>query len=193
MSKSLLRPSLHLDWPGNIRPVIQFLAQNLYAFEHAGAEDLLGFSLGHGVGECYIDGAVTEYQCAFVGTGDGRSCDGTVNRLAPRARVVIDNLTCQIEDGDLAWFFHDTLDVPTQEFETVHFADFTVVVLYDACAAQPGPPGIRIFADPARDARDAGRRAAGIEALFAFLGEFHTMLNCYRYDLPTPDMLRHAA
>lgn len=72
----------------------------------------------------------------------------------------------------------------------MHFADLTVAVLYD------GPGDVResrIFAEPARDARDAERRVAELSALFAFHGEWHATLSRYRYDLPTPDMLRRAA
>lgn len=43
------------------------------------------------------------------------------------------------------------------------------------------------------DARDAEPRVAGIEALFAFLGEWHTVLNRYRYELPSPNMLHRLA
>ncbi len=193
MPKPLLRPSLIVDLPQSIGPTFRLLAQDLCALEDAGAEELLGFSLGHGVDDCYIGGAFSEYQWAFICTGDGRSCEGTVIRLAPRAREAIDDRMGLTDYGELARFLHDTLGLPTQEFETAHFAAFMIVISYNGGTAQPEPSEIRIFADPARNARDAERRAAGIEALFAFLGEWNMILNCYRYDLSTPDMLLHAA
>jgi len=191
MSHLPFRPSLHLALPLTALPVIRRMTRGLANLEHAAAGDLLGFALGHGVGPRYIGGAVSEYDCAFIGTGDGRRCDGTVIRLAPHAQSVLDTLLpWDLEAGALARLFHRALGTPEHEFETVHFADFTVAFLYD------GPEDvreIRIFAEPARDARNAERRVAELSTLFAFLGEWHATLSGYRYDLPTPDMLRRAA
>ncbi|WP_292295077.1 hypothetical protein [Marivita sp.] len=193
MTKLLVRPSLHGEWPMPVRPVIQSMSVGLANLEHAAAGDLVGFALGHGLGARYIGGSVTEYECAFIGTGDGRSCDGTVIRLAPQAQSVLANLLPRnLVDGELARIFHWALGAPEDEFETVHFADFTVAMLYDQSPSEHDLREVRIFADPAQDTRDAERRAAEIGAIFAHLCEWHGFLRRYRCDLPTPDMLRRA-
>ncbi|MDT0684521.1 hypothetical protein RM543_17740 [Roseicyclus sp. F158] len=193
MSKLLVRPSLHSAWPLPIRSEIHRMSLGLANLDHAAPGDLLGFALGHGLGPCYIGGSVTEYTCAFIGTSDGR-CDGTVLSLRPHGQSILKELLPRnLEGGTLARIFHRALGAPEGEFETVHFADFTVAFLKDTSTSADNFRDIRIFAVPARDARDAGRRAAGIEALFAFLGDWHTTLSGYRYDLPTPEMLLRAA
>ncbi|GAA6202837.1 hypothetical protein [Aquicoccus sp. SU-CL01552] len=194
MSNLHLRPSLHFGWPLPVQPVIRCMSAGLANLEQAAAGDLLGFELMHGLGARYTGGAVSEYQCSLIGTGDGRSCDGTVIRLAPHARSLLNTLLPHdLEAGALARIFHWVLGAPNGEFETAHFANFTIAVLYDYSSDQPDIREVRIFSDPVREACEAERRVAEIKAIFAFLGEWHTLLSRYRIDLPTPDMLYRAA
>jgi hypothetical protein len=167
------------------------MSRGLAGLQNAAAGDLLGVALGHGVGPRYPGGALSEYECAFVSTGDGRSCDGTAIRLTQSARSVLTTiLPRDLGTGDMARVFHWALGAPKYKFETVHFAHFTTAFVYDD---QYDIRDIRIFLDQARDGRAADRRIVELSALFAFLGEWHTTLNRYRYELPTPDMLRPAA
>ena len=194
MSKSLIRPTLGFELPQPIQPIIKRMSRGLCNLEHALSNDLLGYALGHGVSKRYIGGAVSEYLCAFVGNGDARSCDGTVNVLAADAYDVIKNVRQQLlEDHSMARLFNWAFGNPRCEFETIHFADFTVVVIFDDKSTERGIAEIRIVANPARDARDADWRIAEIQALFTFLGKWHDTLSRFRYELPTRDMLRRAS
>ena len=194
MSKLIVRPSLHSAWPLPVRPMIRCLSHGLAPLDHAARGDLVGFALGHGLGPRYIGGSVTEYECAFIGTGDDRTCDGTVINLRHHAQAILEDLLPpNLDSGTLARIFGRALGAREGQFETVHFADFTVAFLDDTSGSAYNLRDIRIFADPVRDATHAARRASEIEALFAFLGEWHTALSDYRFDLPTPEMLRTAA
>lgn len=197
MSDLILRPSLECSWPEVLHPLIHCLAVDLSHLEQAGQGDLLGFALCHGIGRHYISGAVTEYGCAFVGTGDGSICDGTVIRSTPEANeALLTALDCAPEipgvPGICAFapLFHWALGNSGNDFETIHFADFTAAMVFHGPERRPE---IRIFADPVRDARHAERRAAEIGALFTFLGEWHDTLKHYSLELPTPEMFRQAA
>lgn len=194
MPKPVIRPALEFNWPTRLRPLINGLSQGLCSLAHAHQDDLLGFSVIHGVGHSYIGGAMSEYGCAFVATGDGRTCDGTVFRLAPQAYSIIELLQQKfLDDAYPARLFNRALGNPGCEFETIHFADFNVVVTYDKDSAEREIDQIKVVATPARDARHADRRVAEIAALFAFLGEWHDFLNKYSFELPTPDMFLRAA
>ena len=194
MSKSVIRPTLGFEWPQPLQPMIDRMSRGLRNLEHARSSDLLGFALGHGVGKRYIGGAVSEYLCAFVGNGDAHSCDGTVNALADDACNVIKAIRQQLlEDDSSARLFNWAFGNPRREFETIHFAVFTVVIIFDDNSAERGISEIRIVANPARDAGDAVWRIAEIQALFTFLAECHDTLSRFSYELRTPDMLRRAA
>lgn len=194
MSKPVIRPALEFEWPKPMRPLINGLSKGLHSLAHAHQDDLLGFSVAHGVGHRYIGGAVSEYGCAFVATGDGRSCDGTIFRLAPQASYSIEVMQqTSLKDACPARLFNSALGNPGCEFETIHFADFTVVLIFDKDGFECEIDQIRIVATPARDAQHAHRRVTEIKALFAFLGEWHTTLRKYRFDLPTHDLFLRAA
>lgn len=194
MSKPIIRPALEFNWPTPLRPLINGLSEGLCSLARAHQDDLLGFSVNHGVGPSYIGGAFSEYSCAFVATGDTRTCDGTIFRLAPQAYYIIEvKKQTFLEDAYPARLFSRALGNPGGEFETIHFADFTVVLTYNKEGFEREIDQIKIVATPAQDARHADRRVAEIAALFTFLGEWHDILNKYSFELPTPDMFLLAA
>jgi hypothetical protein len=192
--RTVIRPALHLGTLQPSWPLLNVIANGLGNLCASDEGDLLGFALGHGVGARYIGGACSEYLCAFVGTGDRRSVDGAVFQLRPAARAVINSLNASsLLNGTMARAFRETLSSAGPEFETVHFRDFTVAILYDDTTGKRCVSDIRLFATPAQGAFDAERRIVEIRAIFQFLGECHDTLNRYRFDMPTPDKLRRGA
>jgi hypothetical protein len=193
-TQPLIRPALHLGLLQPGWPLFQAIAEGMSNLGAANAGDLLGYALGHGTGARYSDGGVSEYLCAFVGTGDRRSIDGAVLQLQPAARAVIGKLDAYaLLSGTIARAFRKALGGTGPEFETIHFKNFTAAILYDDTASRRDVSEILLFVDPAQSALDAAQRVAEIEALFRFLSACHDTLSRYRFDLPTPDQLNRAA
>lgn len=78
MSKPVIRPALEFEWPKPMRPIINGLSKGLHSLAHAHQDDLLGFSVAHGVGHRYIGGAVSEYGCV----ADGSWCKVSYNGVS---------------------------------------------------------------------------------------------------------------
>lgn len=130
----------------------------------------------------------------LVGTGNGRSCDRSTLSPTPNTKHHIQLIERGILRNDPpARILHGALGNLGYAFETIHFADFTVAIIFKGRGFDREVADILIVANPARDAQDADKRISEIRALFAFLEKWHLFLNRYRYELPTSDMLPRAA
>lgn len=120
MTDRIIRPELVPEWPPLIRPLISNLSQGLCNLASANNGDLLGVALYHEVSRGSIGSPLTEYACAFVGTGDGRSCDGALSSLAPQTRRHVDSLKQGIlHNGRLARLLDLALSNAGTTFETI--------------------------------------------------------------------------
>jgi hypothetical protein len=164
----------------------------LHSLKGAVGGDLLGLILGHGAGPQYPGGSVSEYLCAIVATGDGRSCDGAFTSLKPGARAAVRALKT-------SWFrSHRPARSYLAQFgwtglpcETMHFKNFTVGVAFRA-GDDRGPGAITdiqvlMHAKPTQDV--ATQTLAELRGLFAFLRMINPHFQHYAFELPAPDEL----
>lgn len=181
----VLRPEVRFEWSQPDAETLRGLASELTTLQDARPGQLVGFALGHGSEPLYPEGPATEYFCAFVGNGDGRSCDGRVFRMEPEAHRILDGVMSNVvHDCDLAWKIREELMFSGDTVETIHFRGFTVAMSLNGGDGQIGDVScLQILMDRPRSADEARQRIAAIEALFHFLGEWHTLLKTYRIDL----------
>ncbi|WPY96295.1 hypothetical protein T8T21_16100 (plasmid) [Limimaricola variabilis] len=161
----------------------------LHSLQSAAQGDILGIILGHGAGPQYPSGSVSEYLCAIVANGDGRSCDGAFTSLKSGARAAVRALkTSWFRSHRPASYYLTQLGWANGPYETMHFKTFTVAVAFKA-GGDRGPGALTavhvlMHAEPTPDV--AGGTIAQLQALFDFLRGINPHYQYYTIELPAP-------
>lgn len=185
-SKKLIRATFHVDVPEFELLRLKDVTGRLAILQDATQGDLLGVALGHGVGVAYQTGAVTEYCCAFLANGDGRTCDGALYVRKTKDRATEGAVKKYCYTGlDPARRFQSALGLPAGEFEILHFRHFTVAMIKDIAADEVTE--LRIFLERPRTLTKAKQRCGRSRLSSSFSA--HDMLYRYQIEMPTPETL----
>lgn len=187
-SKKLLHATFHVYVPHLALLKLEDVTADLANLQDAAPGDLLGVALGHGVGAAYRTGAVTEYCCAFLASGDGRTCDGAISARKPKDRATERAVRkcCNVR-LDTARRFQSALGLPAGEFETLHFRHFAVAMIKDVAADEVTE--LRVFLERPRTVTEAKERCREILALFEFLCAWHDSLCRCQIEMAGPEAL----